>query len=97
MEIKERIKMLCEGAPLPTDNTETANMVLNDLIAELDYYGIKYTMPDLPLDSAKNINIVRASLKNDIDKYKEEQYAKRQENEWREIYEYMNLRVSLRA
>lgn len=92
--LKERIKMLCEGAPLPTDNTETANMVLNDLIAELDYYGIKYTMPDLPLDSAKNINIVRASLKNDIDKYKEEQYAKRQENEWQEIYEYMNLLIA---
>lgn len=92
--LKERYKKLCEGAPLPTDNEETANKVLNDLIAELEYYGIEYKMPDIPLDSAKNINMVRASLKKDIDKFKEEQYAKQQYDEWKEIYEYMNLLIS---
>lgn len=92
--LKERYKKICEGAPLPTDNVETANKVLNDLIAELEYYGIEYKMPDIPLDSAKNINMVRASLKKDIDKFKEEQYAKQQYDEWKEIYEYMNLLIS---
>ena len=92
--LKERYKKLCQGAPLPTDNEETANRVLNDLIVELEYYGIEYKMPDIPLNSVKNINMVRASLKKDIDKFKEEQYAKEQYNEWKEIYEYMNLLIS---
>ncbi|MGN1205355.1 MAG: AlwI family type II restriction endonuclease [Eubacterium sp.] len=92
--LKDRYKKLCQGAPLPTDNEETASKVLNDLIAELEYYNIDYKMPNIPLDSAKNINMVRASLKQDIDKYKEEQYAKQQYSEWKEIYEYMNLLIS---
>lgn len=91
--LKDRLIRLCNGAPLPTDNEETANKVLEDLIAELELYHIPYIMPDVPLDSAKNINLVRASLKKDIDKYKEELYAKRQADEWEEIYEYMKLLI----
>lgn len=92
--LKERLLRLCNGAPLPTDNADTANKVLNDLIAELDYYNISYKIPDIPLDSAQNINLVRANLKRDIDKFKEEQYAKQQSNEWQEIYEYMGLLIA---
>lgn len=91
--LKNRYKRLCEGAQLPTDSLDTANKVLDDLIAELEYYGIEYTLPDIPLDSVKNINTVRTSLKRDIDKYKEEQYAKQQYYDWKEIYEYMNLLI----
>lgn len=89
--LKERYIKLCNGAPLPTDNEETASKVLNDLIAELEYYNISYSMPEIPLNSAKNINLVRERLKKDIDKFKEEQYAQQQCNEWEEIYEYMKL------
>ena len=67
--------------------------VLNDMIAELDFYKIDYQMPDIPLDSAKNINLARNTLKKNIDKFKEEQYALRQVNDWEEIYEYMNLLI----
>lgn len=91
--LKNRYIKLCNGAELPTDNTEKANKVLEDLVAELEKYHITYSIPDIPLDSAKNINIVRNALKQDIDKYKEELYAKDQENEWKEIYEYMNLLI----
>ena len=91
--LKDRLIRLCNGAPLPTDNEETANKVLEDLIAELDLYHIPYIMPDISLDSAKNINLVRATLKKDIDKHKEELYAKRQADEWEEIYEYMKLLI----
>lgn len=91
--LKERYIRLCQGAPLPTDNEDTANQVLRDMITELDYYNVSYTIPDIPLDSAKNINIVRNSLKRDIDKFKEEQYAQRQSKEWTEIFEYMNLLI----
>lgn len=91
--LKERYKKLCNGAPLPTDNIETANKVLQDLITELETYNIPYTIPDVTLDSAANINMVRNSLKKDIDKFKEDEYAKRQHKDWKEIYEYMNLLI----
>ena len=91
--LKARLKTLCSGAPLPTDNQDMATKVLHDMIAELDYYKIDYKMPDIPLDSAQNVNLVRNSLKKNIDKFKEEQYALRQVDEWQEIYEYMNLLI----
>lgn len=91
--LKERYICLCNGAALPTDNVETANKVLNDLIAELDYYKIPYEIPDIPLDNAKNVNIVRSNLKKDIDKFKEELYAQNQAEQWEEIYEYMRLLI----
>lgn len=91
--LKERYIRLCNGAALPTDNVETANKVLNDLIAELEYYKIPYEIPDIPLDNAKNVNIVRSNLKKDIDKFKEELYAQNQAEQWEEIYEYMRLLI----
>ena len=91
--LKDRLIRLCNGAPLPTDNQDMASKVLSDMIAELDHYKIAYEMPDIPLDSAKNINLVRNVLKKNIDRYKEEQYAVRQADEWQEIYEYMNLLI----
>ena len=91
--LKDRLIRLCKGAPLPTDNQDMASKVLSDMIAELDHYNIAYEMPDIPLDSAKNINLVRNALKKNIDRYKEEQYAMRQAEEWQEIYEYMNLLI----
>lgn len=90
---KDRVTELCNGAKLPTDKQDMAEVVLKDMIAELDYYKIDYKMPDIPLDSAQNINIVRNALKKNIDRYKEEQYALRQVDEWQEIYEYMNLLI----
>lgn len=90
---KERLIRLCEGAELPTDNKDMANAALKDLKAELDFYNVQYTIPDIPLDNAQNINMVRASLKQNIDHYKEEQYAIHQVNEWQEIYEYMQLLI----
>ena len=54
--LKERYKLLCQGAPLPTDNTEIAKKVLEDLINELEMYNIKYEIPDITLDNSKNIN-----------------------------------------
>lgn len=77
--LKERYKLLCQGAPLPTDNTEIAKKVLEDLINELEMYNIKYEIPDITLDNSKNINIVRSNLKQNIDHYKEEKYAQNQE------------------
>ena len=57
--LKDRLIRLCNGASLPTDNQDIASKVLNDLITELKNYKINYKMPNIPLDSAKNINLVR--------------------------------------
>lgn len=91
--LKTRLLRLCNGATLPTDDTEIASKVLDDLIAELDYYNVPYTLPSISLDSAKNINLVRTSLKENIDRFKEEQYARAQADKWEEIYEYLNLLI----
>jgi len=74
---KERLLLQCNGAELPTDNIETANLVLADLIRELNEYNIHYEIPDIPLDSMQNVNTVRSSLKQDIDKYKEEKIRRK--------------------
>lgn len=50
-------------------------------------------MPNVPLDSAKNINLARTSLKKNIDRFKEEQYVRAQADKWEEIYEYLNLLI----
>lgn len=92
--LKERYALLCNGAPLPTDNAEIANQVLKDLKDELDRYHVRYTLPDIPLDTPQNINTVRMILKRDIDRYKEEEYARLQRNCWKEIYEYMQLLIA---
>ncbi len=89
----DRLTVLCNGAPLPTDNQKVAYQVLNDVISELDYYKIKYELPDMPLDSVQNVNLVRSAMKKRLDLFKEEQYAARQVNEWQEIYEYMKLLI----
>lgn len=91
--LKTRLLKLCNGVALPTDDTEIAGKVLDDLIAELDYYNVSYTLPSIPLDSAKNINLVRTGLKKNIDQFKEEQYARAQTSKWEEIYEYLNLLI----
>lgn len=91
--LKERYTLLCNGAPLPTDNAEIANQVLKDLKDELDRYHISYTLPNIPLDTPQNINTVRMILKRDIDRHKEEEYARNQRNNWAEIYEYMQLLI----
>lgn len=91
--LKDRYKMLCNGAPLPTDNAIVAQKVLQDLIDELNRYHISYTLPSIPLDTPQNINTVRMILKRDIDRYKEEEYARNQRLCWKEIYEYMQLLI----
>lgn len=92
--LKERYVVLCNGAPLPTDNIAIANQVLQDLINELETYHIEYELPSIPLDTPQNINVVRQSLKRNIDHYKEDEYAGKQYDNWEEIYEYMQLLIA---
>lgn len=86
-------KMLCNGAPLPTDDSNVAKTVLNDLIAQMKERHIAFDISDLPLTTAAEVNIARRRLENLISQVDEIQYAEQQRDQWKEISEYMSLLI----
>lgn len=86
-------KMLCNGAPLPTDDSSVAKTVLNDLIAQMKERHIAFDISDLPLTTAAEVNIARRRLENLISQVDEIQYAEQQRDQWKEISEYMSLLI----
>ena len=91
--IIEQYKMLCMGAPLPTDNKEIAKSLLDDLIKPMRERHILFDISDLPLNTAAEINIARQRLENILAQTDEIQYAKEQCNQWQEIRDYMTLLI----
>lgn len=91
--IIEQYKMLCTGAPLPTDNKEIAKSLLDDLIKQMRERHILFDISDLPLNTATEINIARQRLENILAQTDEIQYAKEQCNQWQEIRDYMTLLI----
>lgn len=88
--IKEYQK-LCNGAPLPTDDQDTAKTLLDDLMKQMKDRHIVFHIPDLPLTNSAEINIARQRLENILAQTDEISYAKEQCNQWREIADYMSL------
>ena len=91
--IIEQYKMLCMGAPLPTDNKEIAKSLLDDLIKQMRERHILFDISDLPLNTAAEINIARQRLENILAQTDEIQSAKEQCNQWQEIRDYMTLLI----
>lgn len=91
--IVEKYKLLCEGAPLPSDDLEIAKMLLRDLVSQLNNRGIKFNISDLSLKTVAEINIARERLEATIAEINEKQYAKDQRNKWEEIRDYMTLLI----
>lgn len=87
-------RLLCAGSPLPTDNKDMANEVLNDLLESALRYGIRYSLQGKQLDTPAQINQARYEIEEQISHKKEEHYARRQAAEWREIAAYMDLIAS---
>lgn len=90
----ELYRLLCNGAPLPTDQAATARQVLDDLLLQSQRYDIDYSLVDKPLDKPHQINQARYELEELIAEKKEIEYAARQAEQWREIAEYMDLIAS---
>ena len=86
-------KMLCNGAPLPTDDLDIAKSVLDNLIKQMKDRHIAFDISDLPLTNATEVNIARRRLENLISQVDEIQYAEQQRNQWEEISEYMSLLI----
>lgn len=91
--IIEQYKILCNGAPLPTDNADIAKSLLDDLIKQMRERHILFDVSDLPLNTAAEINIARQRLENNLAQTDEIQYANDQCNQWQEIRDYMTLLI----
>ncbi len=89
----EQYKVLCTGAPLPTDNADVAKSLLDDLIKQMKDRHIMFDISDLPLNTPAEINIARQRLENILAQTDEIQYANDQCNQWEEIRDYMTLLI----
>lgn len=91
--IIEQYKVLCNGAPLPTDNADIAKSLLDDLVSLMRERHIVFDISDLPLNTAAEINIARQRLESILAQTDEIQYANDQRNQWQEIRDYMTLLI----
>ncbi len=91
--LMEQYVLLCNGAPLPTDNVEVAKALLDDLTKQMRERHILFDISDLPLTTPTEINIARQRLENIMSQTDEIQYANDQRNQWREIADYMTLLI----
>lgn len=91
--IMEQYKLLCAGAPLPTDNADIATSLLRDLIIQMKERHISFDISDLPLTTATEINIARQRLESILAQTDEIQYAYNQCSQWEEIRDYMTLLI----
>lgn len=92
----ELYQSLCSGSVLPTDNANVAYQVLEDLLQQIQRYGITYSIVGKPLDTPAHINQVRYEIEELIAEKKEEVYATEQVTKWQEIAAYMDLIASRR-
>ena len=90
----ELYRSLCNGTMLPTDNIKVASDVLENLLNQMQNYGIAYSINSRPLDTLAHINQVRYEIEELILEKKEEIYAREQATQWQEIAAYMDLIAS---
>ena len=91
--LMEQYKLLCSGAPLPTDDLSVARALLEDLIQQMKDRHIVFDISDLPLTTPTEINIARQRLENILSQTDEIRYASEQCNQWQEISDYMSLLI----
>jgi AlwI restriction endonuclease. len=82
---------LCNGADLPTDNRDSALVVMDDLLRQLKNFGIPFDMTGVSTAEPKEISSVCHQIEKLLSERKEEEYATKQATEWEEIVAYMDL------
>ena len=91
--VLERYRLLCAGAPLPTDHMDTAKSLLNDLMRQMRERHILFDISDLPLSTPAEVNIARRRLESILAQTDEIKYAGEQRGQWEEIRDYMTLLI----
>ncbi len=87
---------LCKGATLPTDNKDTALIVLEDLVTQINRRGVSYSIAGRPVQTSADIAVIRHEIEQTLSELNEDEYATRQAQEWEEIVKYMDLLISPR-
>jgi hypothetical protein len=82
---------LCAGASLPTDQKESAKLVLDDLIERAQARGLSFDFAGRPSTEVADISILRFELEELIAEDKEIAFAADQVNFVDEISEYLRL------
>ncbi len=85
---------LCNGATLPTDNKDSALVVLDDLLQQLNKRGIPFDATGKPTNTPADIAVIRHQIEGILSERNEEEYATRQAVEWEEIAAYMELIIT---
>jgi hypothetical protein len=88
---------LCNGATLPTDNKDSALVVLDDLLIQLKTYGITFDTAGKSLETPADIGSVRHEIEAILAARREEEYAAKQAGQWEEIAAYMDLLIHRRS
>lgn len=90
-DLGQLLKMLTDGAQLPTDDSEVAYQVVTDLVKRLDSRGVKSTPPESSKQNAADLNLIRHNLEEQLFMLNEEDYGRRQSSEWVEISNWLQL------
>jgi len=88
---------LCKGATLPTDNRDAALIVLDDLVAQVNRRGVRYDLSGREVCTPADIAIIRHEIEDILSRLNEDDYARRQAEEWGEINAYMQLLLNPRS
>jgi hypothetical protein len=91
LESKAYLETLCAGAALPTDNRDSAKLVLDDLLEKAHERGIEFDISARPVREAADIAVVRYELEELIAEDKEVAFAASQVEAVEEISTYLRL------
>jgi hypothetical protein len=91
MSDERYLKQLCTGASLPTDNTESAMALLDELLTSARSRGLDFQVSGRALDNAADVAAVRYELEELIAEDKETAFAAEQADAVEEILAYMRL------
>lgn len=87
------ITSMCEGSALPTDNFETAKIVLDDLVGQLNRRNVDFNLATRNITDVKDINVIRYEIEDKLFSLNEHDYALQQASQWQEIAAWMDLLI----
>lgn len=88
---KDWLLRLTNGAILPTDNKETAIVLVDDLISQLKGKGVVTENVEIKPSDVADINQLRHDLEDKLFQLNEIEYANNQANEWQEISSWLEI------